>query len=343
MADTESLLHSDYQELAPAEERQSALQSTSPFTSAQPRSNPLFSGEYVEGEPRLLGLRIRRRAVWAFFFAASLLVLVLSCVGDSVIKQHDGVIYLHYSHTGAGDDYTQADALSVTPDLPPRSGFRCTSGGGKAAESAVVLSVVPLLFCLSALFLGTYITCRCGCTIRGPPLATCGAERGVYTAQNASWALMIICANLWLSRLILIATIRGACGLEFKRRDYYYGAAKTYAERGWELRGRTVWTGNVNMGVVEGSLHDPPGFYVRYDQNSNLQTYTRRPAGQSNLYGLGIAAGVLGFFATLLQIPAVLYSERCIRAKQARMSAEIFAGSEMAVTTPPPNQQFANL
>jgi len=298
-----------------------------------------FTRELVEGEPRIFGQAVSRRAVWAGFIAAASLVLVLSCSADGTFLTADGRVYLHYSVDPAfvGDYGDQAPRLPY-PDLPPRVGFRCTRGGGASAVAAVVLSLLCVGLSLAAMLLSVALQRRSApagsfAPPSLPPFACPpGVEGAVAALRRASAALAALCLILWLSHISLLVEIRGACGREMQQTNYLFGPAATYAERGYELKaGVRSWNGSLYEGIAQGVFRDGGlnGFYVRYDESAALRAYTagRRAnadqgAGrQPHLYGPGIAAAFLGALALALQAPAVLLTERAGAAAAARVSA----------------------
>ena len=289
----------------------------------------------MEGEPRFMGYRVRRRAVWAAFCSSATLVLLCSCSADGVIRKYDGRLYLHYSqYIPSSGDYSQTNALHETPDQPARVGYRCTSGGGAAAEHAIGLTIFSAIFALAALLAGVSISCRGGCATASGGICvrpSSVAERWVYISHRFSAALMIVSINLWLPHAALLSAIRGACGKELSQANYMYGYGdqKSYAEKGFEINGglRYVGYNGTAAGGVAGGALKAPGFYVAYSENTSLQTYAGRR--HPHLYGGDIAAAFLGALALLLQIPGIILSQRCIEAKAARLGAAHDRAMEM--------------
>jgi len=330
---------------------------------------------YVEGNPRLLGalcwrrsahgteaapdLRVRRRAVWAFFLCCSVVTLVLSSSCDGIIRPFDGVRYLYYRQVDFSD-YMPDGTLEPQPFMA-RSGFQCTAGGEEALDSSLALIIVTPVVCasplhrsrhraarpspprpgFSALAIGTFISCRGGCATATPTCAwpDCSVESLVGGAHKVTLVVALLCMLLWSSHLGLMSEIMGACSKdenEGAAATFGSGAEQTYAELGFS--GDLGWNATAQAGVAAGRLRE--GYFVSYYETRSLRGFTRAlPAsdGQRHLYGGAIGAAVLGALALLLQIPVILYSQRAISQKAARGGA---AAAASALSERPPLSPF---
>ena len=288
----------------------------------QSAGSPLWTGEFVEGEPRLLGLRIRRRVVWGFFSTVAALVLIFSCSGDGAIQSFDGVQYAHYSQVlASGQDYAPTNSVYDYPDASLRAGFQCTGGGSDAADSSIALVTISFVMTFFALAFGLFVACRGGCAVSGPFCGPLNSEPDsiVNWVHRLTAACCVIVLNLWLSRVGLLSEIRGSCLVDQSVTSYMYGigAEALYAERGYAVL-QLGWNGTAKAGTEAGALA-PPGYFVSYGQTASLRDYSRgTPGKHAHLYGAAIGAAFIGALALLLQIPAILYSQRAIEAKARR-------------------------